>query len=205
MGHIKTGFRARCCFITLSIFRSSRQSTYWRSKISTQPDITIIQDDITQLAVDAVVNAANTSLLGGGGVDGAIHRAAGPELLEACRLLNGCDTGQAKLTAGFKLPAKYIIHTVGPVWHGGDNNESELLASCYRECLNLTLSHDIKSIAFPAISCGVYHFPAEQAIAIAFTEVKRFLSSTNHLDAVQFVCFDDAMKTAYTSYQKGLT
>jgi O-acetyl-ADP-ribose deacetylase (regulator of RNase III) len=159
--------------------------------------IKITQGDITTLNVDAIVNAANTSLLGGGGVDGAIHRAAGRELLEECRTLNGCPTGQAKLTKGHNLPAKHVIHTVGPVWHGGTNNEPELLASCYRESLRLTEEHGLKSIAFPAISCGVYRFPLEQATQIAIAEVITYLDTTDHLDEVHFVCFNDHILEIY--------
>ena len=127
----------------------------------------VLQGDITRLQVDAIVNAANTSLLGGGGVDGAIHRAAGPELLQACRLLNGCRTGQAKMTPGFRLPTTHVIHTVGPIWHGGGQGEAELLASCYRECIALALQYQMRSIAFPCISTGVYRYPAQAAAQIA--------------------------------------
>lgn len=161
--------------------------------------IEIYQGDITKLKVDAIVNAANNSLLGGGGVDGAIHRAAGPELLEYNRKLGGCETGQAKITPGFKLPAKYIIHTVGPIWRGGNNNEDEMLASCYRNSLRLAVENEIKTIAFPAISTGVYGFPLERATKIAFSTVKDFLSNDDKIEKVIFVCFDD---NAYRIYSE---
>ena len=152
--------------------------------------IRLIQGDITKLIVDAIVNAANTSLLGGGGVDGAIHRAAGPELLDACRLLGGCETGNAKITKGFNLPAKYVIHTVGPVWYGGNQGEEELLAGCYRNSLKLVAENQCKTIAFPNISTGVYHFPKELAAKIAVHEVSDFLEKNSIPDGVIFVCFD---------------
>ncbi len=142
--------------------------------------IEIHKGDITKLKVDAIVNAANTSLLGGGGVDGAIHRAAGPELLEFNRKLGGCQTGEAKISPGFNLPAKYIIHTVGPVWNDGKNNEDKLLANCYKNSLKLAVENGIKTIAFPAISTGVYRFPLERATKIAVTEVKKFFKEESH-------------------------
>jgi len=155
------------------------------------------QGDITELAVDAIVNAANESLLGGGGVDGAIHRAAGPELLAECRRLNGCSTGQAKITKGYRLPAKYVIHTVGPVWHGGKRNEDALLAGCYQSSLALAVEHGIASIAFPCISTGVYRFPRERAATIAVREVRAFTAKEKGIARVIFVCFDAASLDIY--------
>lgn len=149
-----------------------------------------VSGDITKLHVDAIVNAANTSLLGGGGVDGAIHRAAGPELLEACRKLHGCATGDAKATPGFRLPARWVFHAVGPVWDGGDDNEDEELAGCYRRALELAREHNARSIAFPAISTGIYGFPAERAAHIAVDTVKAH-ADANRVEVVNFVCFDD--------------
>jgi O-acetyl-ADP-ribose deacetylase len=157
----------------------------------------IIQGDITKLTVDAIVNAANSSLLGGGGVDGAIHRAAGAELLAECRRLNGCKTGEAKITAGYRLRAKYIIHTVGPIWRGGNANEPELLASCYRHSLILAQQHQIQTIAFPAISCGVYGYPVERAAIVALETVRAFLVQDSGILGVSFVCFSDADYAAY--------
>ena len=151
--------------------------------------IEAVQADITRLNVDAIVNAANTSLLGGGGVDGAIHRAAGPELLAACKELNGCATGDAKLTPGFKLPARYVIHTVGPVWHGGDRGEAELLRSCYRRSLEVAASLEVRSMAFPSISTGVYGYPINEAAGIAVATVKRALDEHTGIESVTFCCF----------------
>lgn len=151
--------------------------------------IAIVAGDITQQRVEAIVNAANTSLLGGGGVDGAIHRAAGPELLAECQTLNGCATGQAKITRGYKLTARWIIHTVGPVWRGGNHGEDELLASCYRSCFALVERHAIKTVAFPSISTGAYGFPMERAVRIAVRETKNFLERNQSVEKVILVCF----------------
>lgn len=163
--------------------------------------IALLKADITTLTVDAIVNAANSSLLGGGGVDGAIHRAAGPELLAECRLLGGCPTGQAKLTKGFWLSARYVIHTVGPVWNGGDHHEPDLLANCYRSCFALAHEYGLRTLAFPAISCGIYRFPVDQAVKIALRETRAELSSSNVIEKITFACFDDLV---YAAYQQGL-
>ena len=159
--------------------------------------IEVLKGDITKLKVDAIVNAANESLLGGGGVDGAIHRAAGDELLEECKALNGCETGQSKITKGYNLPAKYVIHSVGPVWYGGNKNEKEFLKSCYYTALNLAKENGIKSIAFPAISCGVYCFPLEEACRIAMNTVKDFIENDNCFEKVIFIDINDTIIEIY--------
>jgi O-acetyl-ADP-ribose deacetylase (regulator of RNase III) len=160
--------------------------------------IEVIDADITTLKVDAIVNAANESLLGGGGVDGAIHRAAGPKLLEECKTIGGCPTGEARLTKGYNLPAKYVIHTVGPVWDGGRYGEDELLAACYRHSMSLALRTKIRSIAFPAISTGIYGFPMDRAARIAAEEVHRFLETYPEFDRVIFCCFGAEAKRIYS-------
>ena len=159
--------------------------------------IEVIEADITTLAVDAIVNAANTSLLGGGGVDGAIHRAAGPELLAECRTLGGCETGRAKITRGYRLPARWVIHAVGPIWRGGTHGEPDLLASAYRESLRLAADQGARTIAFPAISCGVYGYPVSEAATIAVREVRAFLDSDARLERVTLTCFGSVVLDAY--------
>ena len=161
--------------------------------------IQVIQGDITKLTVDAIVNAANTSLLGGGGVDGAIHRAAGPALLAECRTLHGCQTGDAKLTKGYQLPARYVIHAVGPVWRGGRHGEAELLTGCYRRSLELATEHNLTSIAFPGISTGIYGYPKDKAADVAIATVRQFLQQPTSVQRVVFVCFDSE---TYRLYQE---
>lgn len=161
------------------------------------PRIRLDSGNITRLEVDAVVNAANSTLLGGGGVDGAIHRAAGPELLAECRTLGGCRPGEAKITGGYRLPAAHVIHTVGPIWRGGAAGERETLASCYRACLSLAREHDLATIAFPAISTGIYGFPREPAAAIAVAAIAMHLATETLPETVIFVCFDSATRAAY--------
>ena len=163
--------------------------------------IEIVEGDVTKQRVDAIVNAANTTLLGGGGVDGAIHRAAGPELLEECRALGGCPTGQAKITKGYKLPAKWVIHTVGPVWRDGQHGEEELLASCYRNSLALAEQKGVRTIAFPSISTGAYGFPMERAARIAVTEIKTFLERNSSMEKVVLVCLG---KSAFDIHREAL-
>jgi len=157
----------------------------------------IVQGDITGLRVDAIVNAANSTLLGGGGVDGAIHRAAGPELLSECRTLGGCRPGEAKITRGYRLPAKHVIHTVGPVWRGGKSGEPEALAACYRNCLALAAQHRLKTVAFPAISTGVYGYPKKEACRIAISQTADFLREHPEIEEVVFVCFSGADEDIY--------
>lgn len=161
----------------------------------------VIKGDIVRVKTQAIVNAANTSLLGGGGVDGAIHRAAGKELLLECETLGGCPTGEAKITSGYKLRAEYVIHTPGPIWRGGNKGEAELLANCYRNSLKLAQEHDITSISFPSISTGVYRYPVEQAAEIAVKEIMTFLENNNDIEKVQMVCFDE---TTFRTYEKAL-
>jgi O-acetyl-ADP-ribose deacetylase (regulator of RNase III) len=161
------------------------------------PRVQIIEGDITKQEVDAIVNAANTSLLGGGGVDGAIHRAAGPELLQETRTIGGCPTGEARLSKGYRLPAKWVIHTVGPIWGGGNKNEDNLLASCYRNSFKAAKNKGVKTIAFPSISTGAYGFPLEQATEIALKETEKFLATDKTLSKVVFVCFGEKVLNTY--------
>jgi O-acetyl-ADP-ribose deacetylase len=159
--------------------------------------IELVRGDITKQEIDAIVNAANTTLLGGGGVDGAIHRAAGPELVAECRTLGGCRAGEAKITRGYRLPARFVIHTVGPVWRGGKHGEPETLANCYRNSLQAALEKRLKTIAFPAISCGAYGYPVEEAARIAFEATREFLASSDQIEKVTFVLWDEDVDEAY--------
>lgn len=170
-----------------------KQEFGWKGRLD------VIQGDITEMKVDAIVNAANRSLLGGGGVDGAIHRAAGQELLAECRTLNGCETGEAKITKGYKLPAKYVIHTVGPIWHGGKNGEPKLLDACYQNSFQAALENGVKTLAFPSISTGVYSYPVEQAAKIAMNRLKTLLNATppEQMERVVMVCFDEKTWKTY--------
>ena len=165
-------------------------------------NLQIVRGDITQENVDAIVNAANTTLLGGGGVDGAIHRAAGPELLAECRTLHGCETGRAKITKGYRLPARYVIHTPGPVWRGGGHKEAALLESCYRSCLELAEANGCKTVAFPSISTGVYRFPLEQAAEIAVRTILAYGEGKTGIETVTMVCFDERTMAAYSAFWK---
>lgn len=159
--------------------------------------IAVIMGDITQLRVDSIVNAANKSLLGGGGVDGAIHQAAGSALTDECKKIGGCPTGQVRITKGYELPARYVIHAVGPIWRGGYRGECKLLAACYNESLKVALEHQVKTIAFPAISCGVYGYPPQQAAMIAIKESGNFLELHEEIEQIYFVCYEDAIFQAY--------
>jgi O-acetyl-ADP-ribose deacetylase (regulator of RNase III) len=161
------------------------------------PRLQVVRGDITKLAIDAIVNAANTTLLGGGGVDGAIHRAAGPELLAECRTLGGCRPGEAKITRGYSLPARFVIHTVGPVWSGGDRGEPETLANCYRNSLRVAVENDIRTVAFPAISCGAYRYPIDDAATIAVQTSREFLRDNDTISQVNFVVSTDDIESAY--------
>lgn len=170
-----------------------------KTRFDVSATLEVIHADICQLSVDAIVNAANNSLLGGGGVDAAIHRAAGPDLLAFCRSLQGCRTGDAKVSPGFDLPATYIIHTVGPVWQGGNKGEAEQLASCYRRCIEEAEARAVRSLAFPAISCGVYGYPHEQACVLAVSTLRDVLQATSHLRRIMLVAFSPAMGAAWTA------
>jgi O-acetyl-ADP-ribose deacetylase len=176
-----------------------------RDGVAMTSRIEVVRTDITTLEVDAIVNAANESLLGGGGVDGAIHRAAGTELLAECRTLSGCETGRAKITKGYRLPARFVIHTVGPVWSGGKRSEPKLLASCYRTCFALAREHGLRTLAFPAISCGVYGYPIEKAVEIAVRESRAELARSMDIEKVIFACFGDEVFEAYRRAVDGIS
>ncbi|MHB1314050.1 MAG: O-acetyl-ADP-ribose deacetylase [Christensenellales bacterium] len=176
-----------------------------KERIIIAEQILIVRGDITQIGADAIVNAANTTLSGGGGVDGAIHRAAGPKLLQECRTLNGCETGRAKATKGYGLKAGYIFHTPGPVWQGGHSGEDGLLASCYQSCLELAVQYNCKTVAFPSISTGVYRFPLQRAASIAISAIQQFLYKSGSDCKVIMVCFDDTTKEAYETAWRQLT
>jgi O-acetyl-ADP-ribose deacetylase (regulator of RNase III) len=178
-------------------------TTNWADDALVIGRISVVRTDITALEVDAIVNAANGSLLGGGGVDGAIHAAAGPELVEECQLLGGCKTGQAKITNGYRLPARYVIHTVGPVWHGGGHGEPELLAKCYASCFAIARKHGLRRLAFPAISCGAYRFPVDTAVEIAVRETVAELRRDEEIEKVIFACFDAEVYAAYRRAVRG--
>ena len=192
----RSAFGVRCVFASLSCARA--HTTFMKKNLDAK--IEIVRGDITKLEVDAIVNAANTTLLGGGGVDGAIHRAAGPELLAECRTLGGCKAGEAKITRGYRLPARFVIHTVGPIWRGGTHGEPETLANCYRNSLQVAVENGIKTIAFPAISCGAYGYPLQEAAQIAVKTTREFLTAEDKIDKVIFVLWSDDIYDVYRRF-----